>query len=132
MANAERGEVALTVTNTAGETREYTLKLSMNAAAEMETKRKMPIGQIVGQVEQLSMQAIRDIAFVLLQKYHKDEIKTVEQAGNLIDDAGGPEQFFAAFRALVEINKPPAVEGSENPPMAQAGAGSTSTPAVTA
>jgi len=132
MANAERGEVALTVTNTAGETREYTLKLSMNAAAEMETKRKMPIGQIVAQVEDLSMQAIRDIAFVLLQKYHKDEIKTVEQAGNLIDDAGGPEQFFAAFRALFEINKPPAVEGTENPPITQAGADSTSTPAVTA
>lgn len=131
MANAERGEVALTVTNANGETREYTLKLSMNAAAEMETKRKMPIGQIVAQVEDLSMQAIRDIAFVLLQKYHKDEIKTVEQAGNLIDDAGGPEQFFAAFRALFEINKAPAVEGSENPPMAQAGAGSTSMPAAT-
>jgi hypothetical protein len=80
------------------------------------------------------METARHLAFMFLQKYHGKEITTVEKAADVVDDAGGPMNFFAAFKALMDLNKPP--DGDKaNPPTAQAmktGGESTSTPAVSA
>lgn len=137
-ANPEKGEVALTVHRDDG-TRDYVLKLSINAAVALEKKRKKTFAEIVAEVERLDMEVIRDIAFVLLQKYHKDEIKTVEAAGDLMDDAGGMESFFEAFRELVKVNEPPKGDGKTDPPVAAtttgadpSGDGSFSSPAAAA
>lgn len=135
MANPERGEVALMITHEVDgqpSTKEYTLKLSMNAAVMLQNRRKKTIAEIVADIEKLDFASIRDIAFVLLQKYHAKEIDTVEKAGDVIDDAGGLAQFFAAFRQLMDVNKGPETDGVSHPPIAQpsTGAGSTLTPDV--
>ena len=118
-ANPERGEVGLTVIRD-GETREYVLKLSINAAVAMQKKLGKPLTEIVNELQRLDVGVIREMAFMFLQKHHKDEIKTVEAAGDVIDDAGGIGKFLGAFQQLVKANNPDAGTGpTGNPPTAQ-------------
>lgn len=117
VANPERGEVGLTVTR-GDETREYILKLTTNAAVMMQKRLKKPLAQIVADLERLDMESVRDLAFMFLQKYHKDEFKTVEQAGDLVDDAGGLGPFFQAFKQLIAANDP-GESAAGNPQTAQ-------------
>src|SRR5687768_13606864 len=123
MANPERGEVTLIVKRGPKgdeQEHEYTLKLGMNASVSLQNKRKKTLSQIVAEVETLDMASVRDIAHMLLQKYHAEEFNTVEKAGDLIDDAGGLLPFFSAFKQLMELNQAPAgAEGNGNPPTAQ-------------
>lgn len=132
VANPERGEVALKVER-GGETKEYVLKMSMNAAVVMQKEFKKPLAEIVVELQKLDVEVIRRLCFMLLQKYHKDEFTTVEKAGDLIDDVGGLGPFFAAFDQLVKINQP--ADGADgNPPKGAATPttdGSTSSPDVT-
>lgn len=132
MANPERGEVPLTVTRD-GIEKTYTLKLSMNAAVTVEARTKRTIGQLVKAAEQMEFLAIRELLFVLLQKYHAKEFTTPEKVGDLIDDVG-VETFHEAFRDLARVNQPDtaATGGVENPPKAPSGSGdgSTLTPAA--
>lgn len=117
MANPERGEVGLVVQRDGGST-EYVLKMTMNAAAAMQKRLGKPFVEIVADLEKMDLIVLRDLAFMLLQKHHKNEIKTVEQAGDLIDDAGGIEAFVTAFNVLMEANKAPG-DATANPPNAQ-------------
>jgi hypothetical protein len=129
MANPERGEVGLTATRTVDgqpQTKEYTLKMSTNAAVALQRKCKKPMSEIVAHVEKMDFEAIRDIAFMLLQKHHADEIKTQEQAGDVLDDLGSIGKFFDAFRQLMEVNQPPQGEGSANPLVTQTPTGDSS------
>jgi hypothetical protein len=121
-ANAERGEVDLEIKNGDGEVeRSYVLKLSMNAAVALQRKHKKSMAQIFSEVERLDFEAMREIAFMLLQKHHSGDVKTPEQAGDIIDDAGGPDRFFGVYKALIEANVPRDAEGkpASNPPTAQ-------------
>lgn len=129
MTNPERGEVALTVGG-----REYTLKLSMNAAAALEKRLGKSVGEILRDAGQLKFTAIRLCVWLLLQKYHADDFKTEESAGNLIDDAGGIAPFFAVLMELGQANRTEGTGDPANPPTAQAstGGGSTSTPDASA
>lgn len=133
VANPERGEVSLRVMR-GDEEKDYILKLSINAAVAMQKELKKPLTEVVQDLEKLDVEVIRRMAFMFLQKYHKDEIKTVDQAGDLIDDAGGIGKFLGAFQQLVKANNPEG--GAEgNPPKAQAKrttGGSTSPLAATA
>lgn len=124
MANPERGEVEVVVND-----KPYTLKLSMNAAVSLQHRTKKAIGELFSSAAGLDFEAIRDLVFMLLQKYHAKEIDTPAKAGELIDAAGGVAVFFAALSSLAEMNAP------ENPPTAQArstGDSSTETPGVSA
>jgi hypothetical protein len=42
-----------------------------------------------------------DVLFVLLQRHHKAEIKTVADAMEVLEDMGG-NRFFAAFAAVLK------------------------------
>src|SRR5688572_23667293 len=119
MANIERGEVGVVVND-----KPYTLKLSMNAAVKLEAKLKKKIGDVLSDAEALDFTAIRDIVWVLLQKYHADEFKTLDSVGDFMDEAGGAKVFFETLAALAEANKP----DSANPQKAPAiGTGDVST-----
>ncbi len=124
MANPERGEVALVITrscNGLDAQKEYTLKLSMNAVVNLQARRKKPMSEIVAEVELLDFASIRDIAFVLLQKYHAAEFDTLEKVGDLMDDAGGIAKFFEAFQLLMELNAGTTRgDGAAHPQTAQA------------
>jgi hypothetical protein len=127
MANIERGEVELVVGD-----KSYTLKLSMNAAVQLEARQKRKIGEILNDAENLDFTAIRDIVWVLLQKYHSGDFHTPEKVGNFMDEAGGAKVFFETLAKLAEANKP---EGTRNPPVAPTtgtGGNSTETPAASA
>lgn len=119
VANPERGEVGLKVIR-GDEEKVYILKLSINAAVAMQKELGKPLAEVVGDLEKLDVNTIRRMAFMFLQKFHKDEIKTVDQAGDLIDDAGGIGRFLGAFQQLVQANNPTTGESAGNPPKAQA------------
>lgn len=135
MANPERGEIEIVVKRTengAEIEKPYTLKLSMNAAVAIEARTKKKIGELLADATALDFTAIRDIVFALLQKYHAKEFKSLDSAGDLIDDAGGVHVFFESLQKLGEANAP---EGGDkaNPPTALVsgtGDGSTETAAA--
>jgi hypothetical protein len=108
VANAERGEVQISVVRTDKEghtsERPYILKMSMNAAAVVQSRTKKTIGQLLSDAITLDFVALRDIVWLLLQKHHKDEFKTAEAAGDFIDEAGGVEVFFTKLQELGQIN----------------------------
>lgn len=132
VANPERGEVDLEAHTPSG-TKHYTLKLSINAAVALQAKRKKTMGEIVAELSTMDFNTIRALAFVVLQKHHKDEITTEELAGDVVDDAGGVVPFMAAMKALLEMGQEAADAG--NPPTAQGettGGASTSALGVSA
>jgi len=124
--NAERGEVSFKVTRkrnltkdekadganvgktTIEEVKDYTLKLSMSAAAGTEKRLGRTIGDLLRRAQELEFTAILNLFWTLCQKYHKAEITTLDQAGDLLDDCGGAVPFFEALKALDDINQAPA------------------------
>lgn len=112
MANIERGEVELVVND-----RVYTLKLTTNAAIAMQTRTKKTFGQLAASAVELDIEAIRDIIFMLLQKHHAQEFKTLTSVGEFIDDAGGVKVFFETLEKLQAANQ--AAEDAANPQTAQ-------------
>lgn len=149
--NAERGEITFHVQRRfpltkaereqqPGETfktedKAYTLKLSMNAARQTEARTKRTIGDLLRRAQELEFEAINQIFWSLCQKYHGEEIKTLDQAGELLDDCGGGVGFFEALNALNEINQAPAslttaaAQGqTADPQTAQPGAGGPGEP----
>jgi hypothetical protein len=125
--NSETGDVTVPVVTASG-TREYTLKLSMNASVQLQKRRKQPLGEIVKDFTQMNAESMIEILFVLLQRHHALEIKTHEQAGDVLTDMG-PRTFFAAFQSVMEHGAPEGAADTANPPKAAAnptGDGSTS------
>lgn len=143
--DAERGEISFKVTrrypltkaeraerpgeSVKEEEKSYTLKLSMNAARATELRTKRTIGDLLRRAQELEFEAICQIFWSLCQKYHGDEIKTLDNAGELLDDCGGAVPFFDALNALNDINQAPAslttsaaAGDAPDPPVAQPGA----------
>lgn len=109
----------------------YKLKLSMNAAATLQKKTGKKIGQLLQEVGGLDFVVIRQLVWLLLQKYHADQFKTEEAAGDFIDDAGGISGFFAALEELSNLNANEAkltevATGKADPLPAQAGTSESS------
>lgn len=125
VANPERGEVPLVVKR-GDEEREYVLKLTMTAAAALQKRLGKTLGEALEDLAKMDVVTIMNLAFMLLQKHHKDEIKTVDQAGELIDDSGRMSAFIVAFNKVMEINT---TEGTGNPLTAQTAGGAPSTSA---
>ncbi len=128
-ANPERGEVDFPVKSADGAVeKNYVLKLSINAAVTLQKKLKKPMAEIVQGLDKMDFETIREIAFMLLQKHHAEDVKTPDAAGDVVDDGGGVQKFALAFQSLITANQ--GGEGNANPPGAQAPsttAGSTST-----
>lgn len=101
MANAERGEVALVAGTT-----EYTLVLSMNAICEMESRTGKTYGGLVLSMQALDFQALRNILWMTLKKYHAKDFETVESVGALIDELpAGPASAIEALTTLFRVNE---------------------------
>lgn len=101
MANPERGEAELIVNG-----KPYTLKLSMNAAAQLQDRHKKTVGVVVQEAMSLDFKAIRALVWVFLQKCHADEFKREEQAGDFIDEAG-LNNVLETLQALGALNSDP-------------------------
>lgn len=133
-ANPHRGEVDFPVRNAGGDIeRNYILKLSLNAGAALQKKFKgKPMGEIVAGLDKMDFDTIKELAFMLLQKHHADEVTTPDKAGDVVDDGGGIVKFAEAFKALLGVKD--ASEGNGNPQTAQTSTSgsSTSTPGASA
>ena len=139
MAHQEKRKVSL---NIAGET--YTLVLDTAALVALEDlfstpEREVTFVQILQKVERGSIRYIRAFIWAALQRHHKHI--TIDQAGELIDKAGGIAGLAQQVTALQETAVPDKADVVElgagrkgkGPPKAQAktkergGAASTST-----
>lgn len=125
MANPERGEIEIAVDG-----KPYTLKLSMNAAAVLQSRHGKTVGALMQEAMALDFVAIRAIVWLLLQKHHAADFKTEEQVGNFIDDAGGLQVFFDALERLGQLNADP--NGTAPAVTSGTGENSSSAPAESA
>lgn len=100
MANREKGEVDLEIGG-----RVYTMVLNVNAMCELETLMSTSVRTVtceevlVRAVKQHSAVAFRAMFWACLREYHKEV--TLEQAGRLMEDAGGVEGFAKKYADLV-------------------------------
>lgn len=109
----------------------YTLKLTMNAGALAETLTGRKMKDLLGGSTDLDFVAMRAVMFALLQKHHGKEFRRPEDAGDLIDDAGGLSAFLKVVTDILELNTPEAKAAGDPPPApapAESGTGADSTP----
>jgi hypothetical protein len=122
MANPHKGEVALE----AGE-RTYTLRLSINAIAEIEDLLDTGFGELVSRLgagEQFRLGTLRVVLWGGLRKHHKG--LSLDDAGEIIGEAGIAATTEAISKAIA-LGFPEFAAGSENPQTASpAEAGPTS------
>ena len=100
MANRERGEVEVLL-----EGRSYTWRLTTNAACALEARTGQKFGEVLTAADTLSLRALRDLVWLLLQDYHAAEFQTAESAGDFIDRMG-MLTAVVKFRELLEVNQP--------------------------
>lgn len=116
MANPLRGEVGVDVDG-----REYILRPKINACIQVEALTGKKFQAILQEAAQDSLDAFRALIWTYLQAYHGDEIKTLDDAGDWIDKAGGLAGLERKFIELNILNARPAGEdGGGNPTPAQA------------
>lgn len=140
MANRERGEMRLQ----AGAT-EYTLRLTLNAACELEDRSGKTLQELqTAAVTRGSMTAFRWLLWGALQDRHGDSVKTPQDAGQVLEAAGGIEALIDRMAEFMTLNAPPeeiaesnGQGGAPRPPevvgrAGPIGAGSIETPASTA
>ena len=123
MANRERGEVEVIVDGVP-----YTWRLTTNAACALEGRTGQKLGEVLTAADGLSLRALRDLVWVLLQEFHAAEFPTAESVGDFIDRIG-MLTCLQTFRELLELNQPRAggaAQQTAGPPMpAGTGAGSS-------
>jgi hypothetical protein len=117
MANAERGEVDLTI---GGKT--YTLRLSTNAQAEVEAITGKSFGETVIELTGNSVIAARAVLFGALREHHKG--LTLFDAGDLIDQ--DRQLVGTKIGEAIRLAFPELSEAPENPQGASSTAGATS------
>lgn len=123
MANRERGELGLV----AGD-QTYTLRLTTNACCELEDRAGKNYDEVVQNALRGSIRDIRMLLWGCLQDRHGDVVLTLDDAGRLIDDAGGIRGVIEQLQRFVTLNADDSkVERSTggaaaDPPHAQAGA----------
>jgi len=114
MANAQRGEVELVAGTTS-----YTLCLSINAICEMQNRNKKTYAEMVASMRSLDINALRDILWMTLKKYHGKSFPDANSVGDLIDSLdNGVNDAVTAIAALFALNESRG-EQTVNPPMAQ-------------
>jgi hypothetical protein len=106
MANRERGEVAVTV----GE-ESYTLRPDFNAVCELEQLTGQSYEAVIKQCFEGRLSGLRACVWCLLQRYHAASIKTLSDAGDWIERAGGVEQVLSFVNQVLEANDEPSAGG---------------------
>lgn len=111
MANRERGEVSLTV---AGQV--YTMVLDIAAICELEDlfstkEREATFQDILQRVNRNSVRHIRGMVWAALRRHHR--ALTLEQAGQLIEDAGGLVAFGEKLAEIAKSTRPDPEDLSE-------------------
>lgn len=120
----------------AGE-REYTLRLTTNAACDLEDRTGKTLTEITLQAGRGSVSAARWLLWASLQDHHHEEVTTPQEAGRIIDAAGGLDKVNTQIAEFSALNAPDAAKANGNgaldrPPDAQlasTGAASSSMPA---
>jgi hypothetical protein len=112
MANEQRGEVDLVVGDEV-----YTLALTMQAIGEMEARTRRPYGAIVRALTGADVQLLREAVWAALKRHHAPAVRRVEDAGALIDGAGGIDAALEALERLFKANQ----RGVSEEPEAEAG-----------
>lgn len=122
MANREHGEVVVKVGN-----KDYTLRPTFNSLCEYERiSGKTPEDFLEG-MERGTFSGLRISVWCLLQKHHRDEIRTIDDAGDWIEAAGGVDVVLAHLKQIGELNSDTVSGGPlANPPRARAGTGKRS------
>lgn len=117
-ANIERGEFDITYDG-----RKLTLKQTMKPSRLVQQRTKKTMGELYHAAGRNDVEAVRELTWMLLQAFHADEFKEVEDADRVLDYHGGPRPFFDYLNALEDWNdarKQPTAEPSagvsaENP-----------------
>jgi len=107
VANRERGEVEVLLEGVP-----YTWRLTTNAACALEARTGQKLGEVLSAADALSLRALRDLVWVLLQPYHAADVPTAEAAGDFIDRMG-VLACVLKFRELLEVNQPRAGGAAE-------------------
>lgn len=124
-ANPERGEVEMSVGD-----RTYVLRPTMGALRALQKRTGLTFTAAIKSMSEIDPTVMSEMIFAFLQPYHGKEIKTIEQAEALIEDAGG---FNAVLVLMVELMRLNSVRGKDvlgksdaHPPATQDGPGDVS------
>lgn len=138
MANQQRGELGVTV-DVAGDgsdSKRYTLRPSFNAICELEDLTGKSWDQVGDDARGGRFNAgLRAVVWCLLNDQHGAEIRTLKDAAEWIERAGGPVVVQGLVGRVFELNDTPGEAKPANPPQAPAvgtGADSLSVPVVSA
>lgn len=119
MANAQRGEAALTVGD-----KVYTLQYGWNAIAKIETVTGLTSGEVGAMIQRENFHAgvFRSVVWGMLQRHHPE--LDLEAVGDLMDDA----DTTALSQAVREAMERSSLGGGdkENPPKASRSTGKKS------
>jgi hypothetical protein len=123
MANRERGEIAVEVGGAS-----YTLRPDFNAVCELEQLTGQSYEAVIKQCFEGRLSGLRACLWCLLQRHHSAQIKSLADAGDWIESAGGVEKVLSFVNQVLEANEEPSVGGptAANPPKARAGTGARS------
>lgn len=132
MANPERGEVDLPIRRKSdGEiVGNYVLKMGLNVGIALSKRIGKPLEDCLLAIQNGDLEAIREFAFCVLQMHHSAEVLTPEDAGDVIDRAGGLEPFFDVFNALMKESAPEGRTANPRKASRRTGAASSLKPAV--
>lgn len=133
MANPQRGEVPLTVGD-----RLFTMAFTFDASCQLEAACSTSDEYVTAhKAFRLALTGshthCRALLWAVLREYHAEI--TLKQAGELIKDMGGVEQFFAAILELDKASRPDEEDLKGRPPAARqpsTGEPTTSTPGASA
>lgn len=125
MANRERGEVGVTVGEKA-----YTLRPTFDSLCELDQLTGKTIDDLYRDIDAGKLSGLRACVWCLLQDEHSDEIKTLKDASEWIERAGGPEVMLALLVQSRDLNTDVRQAGrgkaKARPRKAQAGTGKRS------
>jgi hypothetical protein len=128
MANRERGQLGVDVNG-----KRYTLEPGFDAVCELEDligKRVDSEDGPMSAIQQGRRSGLRAVVWCLLHEHHADEFKTLKDASRWIEDAG-QDNVLAWVEQVFALNEPDKAQttgGVGNPPDAQAGIGTNSSP----
>ena len=95
--NIHKGEVELVTDD-----KTYTLKFTTNALCELEDRLNKGINEIIiaASKEIPKIKTVRCLLFCACLHYHKDEIDSLDVAGELIDKVGYEKSWEAVIKAI--------------------------------
>lgn len=101
MANGQRGEVAVTVGG-----KSYTLRPTFDALCELEEVSGKPIDDILKGMNEGRVSGVRAVVWCCLQDQHAAEFKTLKQASEWIELAGGADVVLPWVHKVLDMNAP--------------------------